>query len=195
MDTIFLICAAIGGTLLLCQVVLMVLGFGGHHDFGHGDHDLGHHEPGHEAESSWFSNLLTFRTIVAALTFFGLAGLTASAGKAEPPQALLIAVVAGAGALFLVAWLMRSLRNLRSDGTVHVERTVGQSGTVYLTVPGRKAGAGKVTLTLQNRTMEYQAITADQELPTGARVVVVSVVGPDTVEVIPANDVESATHA
>lgn len=195
MDTIFLVCAAIGGTLLLCQVVLMVLGLGGHNDFGHGAHVLGHHEPGHEAESSWFANLLTFRTIVAALTFFGLAGLTASAGKAEPPQALLIAVAAGAGALFLVAWLMRTLRNLRSDGTVHVERAVGKSGTVYLTVPGRKAGAGKVTLTLQNRTMEYQAITADQELPTGAKVVVLSVVSPDTVEVIPANDVESATHA
>jgi hypothetical protein len=195
MDTIFLICAAIGGTLLLCQLLLTVMGWGGHHDFGHGDHGLGHHETGHDAESSWFASLLTFRTIVAALTFFGLAGLTATSSKVESPQALLIAAAAGAGALFLVAWLMRALRNLRSDGTVHVERAVGHSGTVYLTVPGRKAGAGKVTLTLQNRTMEYQAITANQELPTGAKVVVVSVVSPDTVEVIPANDVESATHA
>ena len=194
MDTIFLICAAVGGTLLLCQLLLTVLGIG-HHDFGHDQLNLGHHEPGHDAESSWLASLLTFRTIVAALTFFGLAGLTAVSGNAEPSQALWIAAAAGAGALFLVAWLMRALRNLRSDGTVRVERAVGRSGTVYLTVPGRKAGAGKVTLTLQNRTMEYQAITANRELPTGAKVVVVSVVGPDTLEVIPANDVESATHA
>ena len=94
----------------------------------------------------------------------------------------------------LVAELMRALRGLRSDGTVRVERSVGQRGTVYLTIPGGKAGAGKVTLTLQNRTMEYQAITADQELPTGAKIVVVSVVGPNTVEVAPSNVAESNSH-
>ena len=195
MDTIFIICAAVGGTLLLCQVLLTAVGLGGHHDFfAHGDHDFGSHEPGHDHESSWFAGLLTFRTIVAALTFFGLAGLTATAGKAQPPLALAIAAAAGAGALVLVAQMMRALRGLRSDGTVRVERSVGQSGTVYLTIPGHKAGAGKVTLTLQNRTMEYQAITAEQELPTGAKIVVVSVVGPDTVEVAPANVVESNHH-
>ena len=32
-------------------------------------------------------------------------------------------------------------------------------GTVYLTIPGQKAGAGKVTLCLQNRSVEYQALT------------------------------------
>ena len=194
MDTIFIICAIIGGTLLLCQLLLTVLGLGGHHDFGHDAHALGHHEAGHGSESFWLAGLLTFRTVVAALTFFGLAGLTASASQIQPPLTLAIALAAGAGALVLVGSLMRALGNLRSDGTVRVERAIGKGGTVYLTVPGQRAGAGKVTLTLQNRTMEYQAITAEQELPTGAKIVVVSVVNPDTVEVISANAIERTTR-
>ncbi|HEV7224595.1 MAG TPA: hypothetical protein VGN42_17935, partial [Pirellulales bacterium] len=56
-------------------------------------------------------------------------------------------------------------------------------GTVYLRVPANKAGVGKVHLNLQNRTMEYEALTAQAELPVGAKVVVVNVAGPDTVEV------------
>jgi hypothetical protein len=53
-------------------------------------------------------------------------------------------------------------------------------------VPGQRAGVGKVTLKLQNRTVEYQALTPYQQLPTGSKVVVTAVLGPDTVEVAPA---------
>jgi ABC-type Fe3+ transport system permease subunit len=99
---------------------------------------------------------------------------------------LAIALAAAAGALIGVAYLMRMLHRLKSDGTVRIDRAVGQSGTVYLAIPGGKAGVGKVTLNLQNRTVEYQALTPHQPLPTGSKVVVTAVLGPDTVEVVPA---------
>ncbi len=81
---------------------------------------------------------------------------------------------------------MRTLHQLKSDGTVRIQRAVGQNGTVYLSIPGQRSGAGKVTLCLQNRTVECQAVTPYQPLPTGSKVVVTAVVGPDTVEVAPA---------
>ena len=60
MDTVFMICAAVGGTLLVCQFVLSLLGMG-HHDFDH-DHDVGHHEGdnehSHEGEWWFFSDVL-----------------------------------------------------------------------------------------------------------------------------------------
>jgi hypothetical protein len=60
---------------------------------------------------------------------------------------------------------------------------VGKAGAVYLRIPANRSGSGKITLNLQNRTMEYQAVTAGEAIPTGANIVVVGVVGPDTVEV------------
>ena len=42
-------------------------------------------------------------------------------------------------------------------------------------LPAQQTGAGKVTLNLQNRTVEYQAQTPYQQLPTGSKVVVTAV--------------------
>ncbi|MBL8794705.1 MAG: hypothetical protein JNM56_12430, partial [Planctomycetia bacterium] len=38
-ETLYLACALIGGTLLLCQFVLGLLGFGEHHDVAADAHD------------------------------------------------------------------------------------------------------------------------------------------------------------
>ncbi len=96
---------------------------------------------------------------------------------------MLVAVVAGAAAMYLVFWLMQSLCNLRSEGTVRMERAVGRHGTVYLRIPPQRSGAGKVMLDLQNRTVEVGAVTSGPELPTGAKIEVVDLIAPGTVEV------------
>jgi hypothetical protein len=204
---VYTVCAVLGGTLLVCQSLMTLLGLGHHHEIGGADHDIGghdvhggvhgggeRHEVGHDQETTGHVNLLTFRTLVAALTFFGLAGRAAGASGADPRLTLVLALAAGAGALFLVAWLMRTLYGLKSDGTVRIHRALGHAGTVYLPIPGHRGGAGKVHLNLQNRTVEYQAVTAQGPLPTGARVTVVAVVASDTVEVVPAPTLESVTH-
>jgi hypothetical protein len=184
MEMVFLVCAAVGGTLLLCQFLIGLLGFG-HHDVGH-DHDLGHgHDLDHDHESSWYVGILTFRAIVTAVTFFGLAGLAAMEASLSVLESLALGVLAGAGALFLVAWLMKSMHRLKADGTVRIDRAVGKTGTVYLSIPGNQAGAGKVTVKVQNRTVEYLAVTRQEPLATGTPVQVVAVISSDTVEVVP----------
>jgi hypothetical protein len=199
---LYTVCAVLGGTLLACQFLLSLVGLGHHHDLGGQDaHDLGHphpggdHEAAHEAESSWFVRLLTFRTVVAGLVFFGLAGRAAAEAEADPGLGLALALAAGAGALFLVGWAMRSLSRLRAEGTVRIHRAVGRTGTVYLPVPGHRAGLGKVLLNVQNRTVEYQAVTPHEALPTGAHVTVLSVVGPGTVEVVLTTPSPRSSHA
>jgi hypothetical protein len=48
---------------------------------------------------------------------------------------------------------------------------------------------------LQNRTMEYEAMTSQEPLPVGARVVVVNVLGPGTVEVELVPEPQRISHA
>lgn len=206
---VYSVCAVIGGTVLVCQFIMTVLGLDhadvpddAPHEFGHDfDHDVG---VGHDADgadgdhahnSSWFFGMLTFRTIIAALTFFGLAGL--AGGSAEMPALLTLLVALGAGwaAMFGVHWMMQVLYRLRSDGTVRIRRAMGQQGTVYLRVPAENAGVGKVHVNVQNRTMEYDAMTSQAELPVGARIVVVDVVGPDTVQVELVHEPQRSAHA
>lgn len=184
METLFLICAGVGATILLLQVLAGAFGVGGDHgDAGH--HDVGNHgDLAHDhGDGNWFLGLLTFRSVCAAVAFFGLAGLSARYyGLSETAQ-LAAAALGGFAALYAVASLMKFLYRLRADGTVRIDHAVGHTGTVYLRVPGHKEGPGKVTLNLQNRTVEVEAFTAANELPTGTPVRVVAVLGPSSVEV------------
>ena len=145
-----------------------------------GDHHVGHGE-----ESAWFLGVLTFRTVSAALAFFGLVGIIGQRAELETLPTLMAASAAGLAALFLVGWIMKFLARLNIDGTVRIERALGCSGTVYLPIPAGNTGQGKVQITVLNRTMECKA-TAKDALPTGAKIVVVAIVDSDTVEVAPA---------
>ena len=132
--------------------------------------------------------MLTFRTVVAAMVFFGLAGLAAESAELQSPQPLLIALASGAAAMYAVFYLMQSLGRLKADGTQRIAGAIGREAVVYLGIPAAHGGAGKIHLTLQNRLIEYEATTAGGALTTGSRVVVVDVVGPGVVEVAAAED-------
>jgi membrane protein implicated in regulation of membrane protease activity len=204
---IYSVSAVVGGTVLLCQFVMTLLGLG--HDlpsdlpddvphdfsFGHDGGDAGHdvsHDTTHHESS--FIRMLTFRTLVAAMTFFGLAGLAGGSAELPGELTLVVALAAGVAAMYVVHWLMRTLQRLKADGTVRIERALGRAGTVYLRIPASKSGAGKIQLNVQNRTMEYEAMTSHEPLPVGTKVVVVNVLGPDTVEVEPVLEPERTAH-
>lgn len=201
METTYLICAAVGGTLILCQFVMTLLGMG-HGDADVGGHDAGghdagghdaDHESGHDHGATWFFSWLTFRTLSAALAFFGLTGLIALQWNVEPLPGFLAALASGAVALVLVGWLMRALQRLNADGTTRLDQSVGSRGTVYLSIP--PGGVGKVHLSLQRRTVECKAVAGEEDsLATGTQIVVVAVIGPDTVKVALAAEPERNTH-
>ncbi|MBI3840117.1 MAG: NfeD family protein [Planctomycetia bacterium] len=220
MEALFIACAALGGTLLVTQFLLTLMGLGHHdagfdHDFsgdaahglgdnlggdashagnldGHaGTHDAAHPQADH---ANWFFKAISIRTLVAAITFFGLGGLGAVKADLPWPQPLLIALGSGAAAMYGVYFIMQSLYRLKADGTERIARSIGAEGTVYLSIPGHHAGPGKIHFSLQNRLVEYQAVTSGEALPTGAKVVVVGLIGPDTVEVEPASQTARTHH-
>ena len=205
MDTLFLVCALVGGTVMVLQFLMTLLGLGdtgsemgdfggvGDADFSGDIADL---EDGgvkfseaadadfDKPTSSWLFGVLSFRTVVAAIAFFGLAGKAALAAEYGAAQSLGVAVGAGAAAMYGVYALMRGIYKLRSEGTVRISGAVGLRGTVYVPIPAGGTGAGKIQLNLQNRTVEYAAMTEEEDkLPTGARIVVTRVLGPETLGV------------
>ena len=199
MALLFTICAVVGGTILICQFVLTLVGLGGDHgvDFSHdvahdfsggaghgavgGDAhgaDHGGHDASHEHGSSWLFAMISFRTLVAAVTFFGLVGMAArSTGQVIGVQ-LLLAVAAGIGAMYGVHWLIRAVGRLGEDATLRTKNALGQGGTVYVPIAGGRTQAGKIQLKVQNRLVEYEAVTsAPERLPTGTKVRVVGFAG------------------
>jgi hypothetical protein len=201
-ETIFFFSALVGGTILVCQFVLTVVGLGSEFDYSDGVlHDAGsaadsHHGPdhqvGHDEWTSWLFSVISFRTVIAALTFFGLAGMAGLRSGLGSFVSLSAAVLAGGGAMMGVHWMVSTLSRLRTDGTMRIARTVGARGSVYIPVPPKNEGQGKVQLKLNDRIVELRAQTsAEQRLPTGAMVVVTDVLGQDTVSVEPIEELLS----
>ena len=195
--TLFLTCLAVGGVVLVAQLVLSVIGIGAEsagvdasfakelvHDAHGPAHALGHHGPGSDALLGL--HLFSVRSLAAAVAFFGVGGLAAGTLGAPAPLTLLAGLVTGVAASMATAAVMRSLLRLESDGTIRLARAVGEPATVYVPVPAAGDGAGKVHLRLQGRTIECQAVTSESRiLPTGTPVTVVDVRGPGLVEVVP----------
>jgi hypothetical protein len=169
--TVFLWCAVVGGAVLIFQLVAGVIGL----DHGHA-HDA-HHGDGVEG-----LNLLSIRSIAAGVAFFGLIGLAAR--PLGSIIATVAALVAGAVATVGVAAIVKTFGRLERDATLSLGSAVGQTGTVYLSIPGQRSGVGKIHITVQSRLVECLAVTDEDPLPTGASVLVVDLEKTDTVVVV-----------
>lgn len=204
---IFLIAAVIGGTVMVCQFVLTLMGLSGDTDLADGDfsgdvshaghfegdgvgidHDTSFAHAGdmdyQHPDSTWLFGVLSFRTIVAAAAFFGVAGETALSAGYTPGIALAIAVLVGVAAMYGMFWLMRGISQLTSSGNERIGAALGKQATVYIPIPAGEKGLGKVQLTLQNRTVEFQAVSSEAApLRTGETVEIVGVKNSDTVNV------------
>lgn len=188
LNWIFLISGLLGGSLFIARLILMLAGMGdgdtpdAGHDFHidvHADshagmggsevHDTGSH--GDNSDSSF--RIISLQGIMGFFLMFGSLGFVshriAGAGT-------LISVVLAAGAGFITMWLtaklLSALLRLQSDGTVDIRNAIGKEGTVYQRIlPG---GTGKVQIVVQNRLMEYEAMSqGKEELPTGTTVMAV----------------------
>lgn len=188
-------CIAIPATLvLLVQTVLMFIGFGSDDGDIDGDDvavDDGDGVFGEEISDgdSGFEGLeglriFTIRGIVAFFVVFGWLGVCLE--KADVAIWLNVAISGVCGFLMMLclAWLMRLMTRLRSNGNTDNRNTVGTAGKVHLAVPAARSGEGKVHLMLQGSYVERNAVTDEAEpIPTGAEIVVVGTSGQTTLVV------------
>ena len=128
---------------------------------------------------SHFLRALSLRSLSAAVAFFGLGGRGAQELGASEPVALVIALVCGSFAMWLVYILMKSLTRFNQNGAIVAGTEINAEGVVNLRVPANRAGMGKVEIVQQGRTMEYDALTDDpDELTSGTPIIVVRAITP-----------------
>ena len=185
METVYLGCAAAGGTILLVQTGMMLFGGASHDgDVMHADPSgIGHSGSGDHSGGDAGISLLSVRSIAAFLTFFGLAGWGGTSSGWGTFQTIGAALAAGAVMLFAVGWLFSFQSKLYSQGNLDPKQAVGSTARVYLRIPGQHSGKGKITVSIQGRTHEFSASTAGAEIATGREVKVVRQITQDTFEV------------
>lgn len=186
-------CVAIPATIiLLLQTLLLLFGVGGHdadgdadfdHDFDHDvDHDMDHDHGDHVAGLRIF----TVRGIVAFLSVGGWLGIVLLGVGVHVVVSCLLAFLGGLASLLLVAAFLKWSVGMQESGNLSYQNAIGRSGQVYLTVPASQSGRGKVTLTVQERYIEADAVTNFNEpIPVGRPVTVVALADEQTLLVAP----------
>jgi membrane protein implicated in regulation of membrane protease activity len=158
-NTVFVVCLAVGGILLLVSVLLGDL-LGGILDGIGLDFDLG--------------GVSLIPLLLAFVAMFGVGGLigTEALGLDSGPSSLIGAVSGAAGAGVVYA-LFSVLRRAEAPDAFSLDDLVGRHGRVTVSIPAGRNGS--VIVSHGGASLE-QTATAEREIPSGATVRVIDVV-------------------
>lgn len=127
------------------------------------------------------ANLYTFRNLVDFLLGFGWTAIILQDKVQSPALLILISLLVGAGLVAIVMYLFKWLSSMQQSGNINVYKSaVGCQGKCYLTIPGERAGEGKVQITIQGAVREYNAVTDGETIKTGTPIKVVETINANT---------------
>ncbi len=155
----YFIIAVVASAFLVIQIVIMLFSLGG------GDFDVDDVFDG-DVDTDGGLSIFTVKSMTAFFALGGWCGFVSQTFMKDNVWApILIAVATGAAALFGVAFAMRGIAKLQCSGNVVKGKLVGSSATVYVSIPERRSGRGKITVTAQGRYMEIDAVTDGGRIP------------------------------
>lgn len=199
LEQAFYYCAIPSTIILVIQTIAAILGIG-HDDFDvdfdgdvnvpdhidiHGHlvdmGDTSAHAVGVDAvESASSLKFFSIRGIVAFFSLFGWVGVVL-ANDLNPVLVFFIAALCGLAGMLVIALMFYFVSRLQQSGNINIRNAVGSKGTVYLTIPPKQSGKGKIQVTVQDRYTEVDAVTNSfKPLATGTAIRVVDVIDLNT---------------
>ncbi len=171
---VFWFIAIIFSVLFLIQLILLLIGF-------EADTDIDHPGDGIQIEHEF--SALSLRSIIAFFTFFGWTGVLALNNSLGIWVTVILSLMTGLAAMFIVAYMMYKFSQLEQSGTLNLYNALDQNGEVYLSIPGFEKGQGKVHLKVDGRIRELDAITQGETIKTGAAIRVTGILDGNVLKV------------
>jgi hypothetical protein len=190
-------CSAIPMTVvMMLQLVLMAIGvgFGGEADSDIDDAVIESNAETTPPEASSCGNtsvfrIFTIRGIVAFFALGGWAGLAALSLGVHPLWAIQISLFIGVCALLLAAIVIRLALKMQTSGNLNLNNALMQTADVYIRIPPERKEKGKVTMLLQERFVELDAVTdSESDIMPNSKVEVVAVIDGNCLVVRPMVD-------
>ena len=162
--------------VLIVQTVLLFFGIGDGDVDVDADIDVDGIDPGEIDTGDGGLALFSVRGIVAMLCIAGWSGIVFVDFGLPNALCVVLAAVCGIAALFGMAYLLKGVSKLQSSGNIQLGSAIGKVGEVYIPIPAAGEGKGKISITVQDRFIELDAISnGDSPIKTGDSVRVVSV--------------------
>jgi len=155
--------------LFVIQTILTLIGGDGADS--HGDSDVSVH-----SDTGIDFQFLSIKNLIAFFTIFGWVGVVSLGGNVQPFWSVTLATIAGLIMMTIMATLMYFMGKLNENGALNLNKSIGKTGTVYLTIPPKGQGTGKVQINFQGFQTLDAITNSENEIANGSLVVVVDVI-------------------
>jgi membrane protein implicated in regulation of membrane protease activity len=155
--------------------------------------DIDHVEAGGDVDMQVDGDLgigfqfITLKNLVAFFTIFAWAGIACVDAGLSAGLSIVISTFSGLAMMVIMASIIFFMGKLSDDGTLKLSNAIGKIGSVYLTIPPKRKGFGKVQITVQGVQTLDAMTDNEEEIPTGAVVEVIGVYNNETIIVKPSN--------
>jgi hypothetical protein len=122
---------------------------------------------------------LTLKNLIAFFTIFGWTGIACLAGDMKIMSAIFISIFAGLIMMAIMASIVYFMGKLADSGTLNLNNAKGKVASVYLRIPPKREGTGKVQVKVQGLQTLDAMTDNEEEIKTGALVEIVDVINDD----------------
>jgi hypothetical protein len=123
--------------------------------------------------------LWNVKNSIVFLMMFGWTSIVGLNRDLSPILSGLLGAGVGFGTMYGLAWMFRELLKQTVDGTIDLNKAIGAEGDVYLTIPARETGLGKVSIIVQGQWCELEAKTSGEAISTGKKIQVIALLDND----------------
>lgn len=164
-------CAIISSVVFGVQAILTLIGMDAHDAM---DLDLA---DGDTMDVGGGLSLFSIRSLVNFFVGFGWAGVSFASSISSKVLLYAVAILVGFAFAYLYLFMRRKLYRLETNGAYKMTDCIGKTADVYLRIPAKGEGKGKIQVSINGSIHEFDAESTDQAIPTGAKVRVESVDG------------------
>jgi hypothetical protein len=165
---VFWFIAIPASVIFLIQTIMTFAGVDSHDglsadfdsDFNHGDTPF---------------QLFTFRNLINFLLGFSWTGISFYGTFSNKTLIVALAIAIGSAFVGGFFFIMNQIQKLAEDNSFKIDKTLNQVGSVYLTIPEKKSGKGKVQVSVNGAFHELDAITENDKIESSAMVRIVRI--------------------
>ncbi len=77
--------------------------------------------------------------------------------------------------MLLFFFVIKQVQKLAEDNSFKITNTLNKTAEVYLTIPEKKSGKGKIMISVNGAFHELEAMTENDRIPSGSSVKVVKI--------------------
>ncbi len=171
---IYFVLGCVASGLLLIQFILLLIGFAGDGDIdigGDGGADF-------DGDADGGIGIFTLKGLVGFFAIGGWVGVACVLGGLRDVWTIIVSIICGLVAFIAIGFAYKAIRKLQADGALDNRNAIGKVAEVYLKIPAKGEGHGKLSIVIQGKLVEMDAVTDEEEpIPTGREVKVIGLVG------------------